>query len=386
MSFFQLPTVHKRDDLTHIMYASFFNPHERKVNRTFMNYLNMLKSKIDGNSLAWTKYKKYTNPYEFIHTSVPNTNQSISSLTPLSRSYYKMVEICHTFDLLKDDSPITTFHLAEGPGGFIEALNDLRGNNLHDTYYGMSLIDSSNTNVPGWDKSQAFLDSHPNVVIESGVTQNGDITAPENLLYCHQKYKGTMDLVTADAGIDYSFDFALQEHTSANLILCQIAFGCAMLKSGGTFIVKMFDISTSFSVDMMYFLSLAFDNVHMFKPNTSRYANSERYIVCQGFRLEGDVRLVDFFCRTMNHSVSRLFLQDVPYMYLTKLEECNAIIGQQQVEHILFTLSLLDNPKPNRLESIRRRHVSLSMKWCEKHDIPTHAVVQSNIFSEQSVA
>ena len=379
-----MPTMHTRDDLPHILYASFFNTNERKVNRTFMNYLNNLKSKIDGNSVAWSKYKRYTNPYEFIHTTIPTTPHSVSCITPLSRSYYKMIEICNTFNLIEERKPMKTFHLAEGPGGFIEALCDL-SKNTNNVHYGMTLIEPSNKNVPGWESTTAFLESHPNVIIESGVTNNGDITCPKNLMYCYQKYKGSMDLITADAGIDYSFDFTLQEQTSANLIMCQIALGCAMLKNGGTFILKMFDISTSISVDMLYFLSLAFNTVYMFKPNTSRFANSERYIICQGFRFANNVRIVNFFARTINHGVSRIFTHDIPYLYLSKLEECNAIVGQQQIEHILFTLSLLDNPKPQRLETIRRRHVALCIKWCEKHGIPTHSVAQNNIFTQQCV-
>lgn len=376
--------MHKRDDLSHILYASFFNANERKVNRTFMSYLNKLKSNIDGNVVAWSKFKRYTNPYEFIHTPDPTTSRSVSSLAPLSRSYYKMVEMSNTFDLLDQKPQMRTFHLAEGPGGFIEALCDLRKNS-GDIHYGMTLTDPSNQSVPGWGDSETFLNANPNVFIEHGATKNGDITSPENLVYCYQKYRGTMDLVTGDAGVDYSFDFALQEQTSANLILCQIAFGCAMLKPGGAFVVKMFDISTIISVDLLYFLSLTFDSVHMFKPNTSRYANSERYIVCQGFRFANNVHIANFFCQTMNHGVSRLFSQEVPYMYLSKLEETNAIIGQQQVEHILFTLSLLENPKPQRLETMRRRHVALCVKWCEKHGIPTHSVNQNNIFTQQCV-
>ena len=38
---------------------------------------------------------------------------------------------------------LKSFHLAEGPGGFIEATNYMRGNS-NDLYYGMTLIDENN--------------------------------------------------------------------------------------------------------------------------------------------------------------------------------------------------------------------------------------------------
>ena len=35
------------------------------------NYLTIMKEKIDIHSNEWDTYKKYTNPYEFIHTIIP---------------------------------------------------------------------------------------------------------------------------------------------------------------------------------------------------------------------------------------------------------------------------------------------------------------------------
>jgi hypothetical protein len=37
--------------------------------------------------------------------------------------------------------PIHSFHLAEGPGGFIEALANTR-NNAHDVYVGITILES----------------------------------------------------------------------------------------------------------------------------------------------------------------------------------------------------------------------------------------------------
>ena len=58
-----------------------------------------------------------------------NDNRSVALIKPLSRSFFKMIEICCSFSLL-DSLPIAckSFHLAEGPGGFIEALAYMRKN------------------------------------------------------------------------------------------------------------------------------------------------------------------------------------------------------------------------------------------------------------------
>mgnify|MGYP000574619485 FL=1 len=62
--------------------------------------MNTIKKQIDLNYENWDYFKKYTNPYEFIHTIIPNTKQSVSKLKPLSRSFYKMVEITNQLNLL----------------------------------------------------------------------------------------------------------------------------------------------------------------------------------------------------------------------------------------------------------------------------------------------
>ena len=136
MSYFLLPEIH--NNINDIYFQSCEN-NNATVSVTLNSYLNKVKRQIDENYDTWDHMKRYTNPYEFIHTIVPNTKSSVSKMKPLSRSFYKMVEIVNMFNLFKDydDNPINTFHLAEGPGGFIEATQYLRKNSS-DKYYGMT--------------------------------------------------------------------------------------------------------------------------------------------------------------------------------------------------------------------------------------------------------
>ena len=57
---------------------------------------------------------------------------------------------------------------------------------------------------------------------------------------------------------------------------------------------------------------------------------------------------IDLFslCQYLRH-------QYLPYLYINKLEDINAILGQQQLENILATLYLLDNNKPDKLDTIK---------------------------------
>ena len=50
-----------------------------------------------------------------------------------------------------------------------------------------------------------------------------------------------------------------------------------MFHAGGHFVCKVFDMFTPFSVGLFYLLYRCFERVCIFKPVTSRPANSERY-------------------------------------------------------------------------------------------------------------
>uniref|UniRef100_A0A672N881 Cap-specific mRNA (nucleoside-2'-O-)-methyltransferase 1 n=1 Tax=Sinocyclocheilus grahami TaxID=75366 RepID=A0A672N881_SINGR len=52
----------------------------------------------------------------------------------------------------------------------------------------------------------------------------------------------------------------------------------------GHFVCKTFDLFTPFSVGLIYLLYLCFERVSLFKPVTSRPANSERYVVCKSLK------------------------------------------------------------------------------------------------------
>ena len=70
------------------------------VSHALCNLLCDIKHRIDIKEREWDAMKRYTNPYEYIHSVVPNKRKSIASNKPLSRSYFKMIELMGFFKLL----------------------------------------------------------------------------------------------------------------------------------------------------------------------------------------------------------------------------------------------------------------------------------------------
>jgi hypothetical protein len=173
----------------------------------------------------------------------------------------------------------------------------------------------------------------------------------------------------------------------------------AVQKKGGTLIMKLFDVFTKLSLDIMYLLTLMYDKVSIVKPNTSRYANSERYVVAQGFkspdgRLDWTIQFAPILERipkqklieTSSHSedgsdenqseayryanILSLVNDDIPRILMTKIEESNASIGQQQMDNISSTLTLIKNPRQDKMEKMRISSIQRCVVWCQKHDLP----------------
>ena len=356
-------------------------PSECLINESLHEYLSKIKLKISELE-TWDTMKKYTNPYEYIHTTIPGSRSSVCKFKPLSRSYFKMIEMIRSLYLLDGfgPGPVHTFHLAEGPGGFIEAVRHVRIVEHHaassDELHGMTLVEESE-HVPGWKKSREFLDQNPQVKIEVGKDGTGDVLSPDNLEHNFRQHRNSMHLVTGDGGFDFSSDFLNQESSAAELIFGQIAHGVLMQKKGGHMVIKLFDAFTRPTIEMIYLLTGLYKKVYVIKPNTSRYANSERYLVCKGFRLDDSSDLFEVIMSAFRKigDSKGLRLKSVlgiriPHYFITRLEEYNAIIGQQQIETINSTLQLIAAPfsvRNEKIEHLKKNNIMRCTQWCSKN-------------------
>ena len=361
------------------------------ISKSLSKYLNEAKQQIANYNGNWDNVKKYTNPFEFIHTNIPHTSYSISKYKPISRAFFKIVEIYNTFNLLSHSHPIKTYHLAEGPGGFIEATSYLRKNKA-DKYYGMTLIEKKNNNVPGWKKSEIFLKKYSNVHIETGSTENGDLYHPDNFKYCFNKHQNSFHIITGDGGFDFSSDFNHQEDQAFRLIFTQVMYAIAMQKYGGTFILKIYDCFLLSTNQLIYLLSSFYNNVYISKPNTSRYANSEKYIICTDFK-ETDTTLISHkFHRVLTvlqnikfdiYSISNIIDIPINLYFKNHIEEINAIFGQQQIENIINTTKIVSfrEKKNDKLNQNKNMNIQKCINWCIQNNIPYNKFQQpSNIF------
>jgi len=338
-----------------------------------------LKNEIDRVAPVgyWDDAKKITNPYEYIFLSLQRRMPwSIAAIQPLSRSYFKMIEL---WDLLGLTATATA-HSAEGPGGFLEAIQDRVGRPI--PMIAMTLKSTERT-VPGWRKSHAFLETYPSVHITYGADQTGNLYSLANqdaFATAATEYlapAGKADVYTADGGFDFSADFNGQENTVQRLLIAEALAGLMTLSDGGTMILKLFDMKSRATLEFIWILSSCFVQTALVKPRTSRPANSERYWIGRSFRGTPDWILKFFRALTATDAPSGWDHLFDPRgstvwspVWLAEIQAFQEEVELHQFNKIQLTLNLIRSPTRELVHDLLIQNIRASRDWCHSHLIP----------------
>jgi hypothetical protein len=330
-----------------------------------------IKNEIDRIAPAgfWDDVKKITNPYEYIFLSLQRRmHRSISAIVPLSRSYFKMIEL---WDVLGLTMVSRTAHTAEGPGGFLEAIQDRTG---HTTAMTAMTLRSTERTIPGWRKSQAFLNRHSNISIIYGPDSTGNLYNLDNQ-DAFAAAAAPADVYTADGGFDFSADFNGQENTVQRLLVAEALAGLTTVRPGGTMIVKMFDTKNRATLELMWVLATCFERTGLIKPYTSRPANSERYWIGQGLRVDTPTWTFDLLRRLTATDApngwNQLFAE-APWTpeWLAGVQNFQETLEMHQFNKIELTLNLIRTPTRAQVQTLLRENIANSRRWCIEHRIP----------------
>lgn len=372
--------------------------------------INRVKNRINEfDHFEWEDLKKLTNPYEYIYAfnnrKNSNYSRSVTTLRPLSRSFFKMIEIIYEFihELYDTESHdmINTLHIAEGPGGFIEASRYIRKKECtsdiyqYDKVFGITLIEPSQKNVPAWKQSSIFLRNNPEVIISKGFDNTGNIYNTDNIIYLANQIISPPEtpidhinipssrhasFITADGGFDYSIEYNYQEQASCKLIFSEILTALLCQKSHGDFVCKFFDMNAYFTIEMLYLLFICYEKVIIYKPFTSRIANSEKYVICKNFHgidstfLERLIQVLKEWNGYENETINQLF-EAIPERFIADMKVINKKIIDIQIQNITNTIKLLNN-SDKYINNVQWKQKNIKMQienarsWCEKYNIP----------------
>lgn len=306
------------------------------------------------NEITIDYINKIVNPFEFVHSIVPGSNISVSKVKPESKIFFEMFEIFQLFsinDFLSLKQKINIAHLTPNHSSTNYFLNMLRE------------------------------DDDDTIVCEDFVFKQ------LYSMFLKNQFEHKLDLLICEFN-----DYTDTRSYIKNMLLT-FAIIVKYQASDGVCIIKIDNVFYKPIIDIIFALSTIYDKIFIIKPTISDIATGERYIVCKSFNVNG----VDF--SNLLHQVETKVIpkldtkecdfhyesvikNNIPYFFLNKIEESNAVIGQQQLEAYDFIINIFKNKnRDEKIESIKRTHIQKCINWCEKNQLPHNKFVDKiNIF------
>jgi 23S rRNA U2552 (ribose-2'-O)-methylase RlmE/FtsJ len=335
------------------------------------------------------KFIRLTNPFELVNSG--KGRHSVIAIDTINRAYFKMIELLHNFDddqsNLKFNKTITYAALAEGPGGFIQAVIDYRKDNYRDKIIGITLKNDYQTSTK-WNNG--FLKNKFQINFGDPEINDGNLLNPKNIIAYSKLFdKNKADLVTADGGFFVKGKKQVfKEQLHSKLFLCEVITALMVQKIGGIFILKIYDIFTKFTVQLLTLLSTVYEEIYITKPVTSRPANSEKYIVCKNYlgipeeiiqNLLNSIDTDEF--RNQNTYLESLWIGELSPQIIKSCVEINKLLLGYKLRHINDTLILTkkftpvaNNQNNKKFKTIQAqaliRQKKIAKIWADIHNIP----------------
>jgi hypothetical protein len=334
-------------------------------------YLNDVYSQVfkldkisDENEITIEYINKIVNPFEFIHTNVPGSVISVSKVKPDSNIFFELMEIFQLFninEILSLKHKINIAHFTPNYTSTNYLLNMLREDN--DDY----------------------------IICEEF---NYDLLLNK---FVNNSYENKIDLMICE--------FNENDYTNVNNYIQNVVLILLLIirnqSNQGTCVFKLNNIFYKPIIDVLFMLSSLYDRMYLIKPSISNITTGERYIICKTFNarildqsnLRNDIEstiisLNSHFNKYINNNnvnamcIKSLIENEIPYYFLNKLEESNAVIGQQQLEAYDQIINIFKNKsRDDKIENLKRNHIQKCIQWCEKNQLPHNKFIDKiNIF------
>lgn len=330
------------------------------------------------------KARTRSNPFETIRSGIF-----------LNRAAMKMANIDATFEfmftepqrtngesLIRRNELLYFADVCAGPGGFSEYV--LWRKTWESKGFGFTL------KGPNDFKLEEFRAGSPETFEPYyGEKENGNIYDSANLksfskfVYENTDKKG-VHFMMADGGFSVEGRENEQEVLSKRLYLCQFLCALMVVRPEGHFVCKLFDIFTPFSVGLIYLICMAFNQVCIFKPNTSRPANSERYIICK-CKKQVTKDVADYLYE-INEQFDRNICEVVPLEVLRSskkfydyIYESNNKIGKRQINYLNKIRVFAQNVSLRDQPNLRKRYLEM---WGVPDRLVTKKQIPLEVFEE----
>ena len=131
------------------------------------------------------------------------------------------------------------------------------------------------------------------------------------------------------------------------------------------------------TLDFLFLLQCVYSSINIYKPYTSRVANSERYIICNDFK-GIDLNYLNKLISIMvlwnnldsNITIDRIY-NNLPINFYNYINKVNSFIIKQQVEYINKTINIINNDYDSIwYQKNEDYQLDNAYKWCSQNNIP----------------
>lgn len=289
-----------------------------------------------------------------------------------TNAWMKFWEICEKYlkpiliEYNKKNPNLNSFHVAEAPGNFIICLNHYISQfNLVWNWRAESYVEDSDMGTLGDDYGLIKKTKNKWLL---GIEENGDICSSANIRSFAHTLENDLNpilLYTGDGKIE-THDYDEEELLNLRILYGQV-FGClATLDIGGTCIIKAFSTFEAPTISLLYLLQLSFWKLYIFKPYTSRGANSEMYIIGLDYRgiIPSNMKkLLNWFDDIEDDVLKKYSLfkeDDIPKTFIEKIEKMAIDRTERQAKYL-------------------NRNFELYKQYCDSDDITEIAEDMSEI-------
>jgi 23S rRNA (uridine2552-2'-O)-methyltransferase len=171
-----------------------------------------------------------------------------------SRASYKLLQIQERYRIVQRGDVVVD--LGAAPGGWLQVIRKL-------------------------DATAIAVDLQQIAPLDGVTSIRADITAPEIVVERIQELVGKVNVVVSDAAPNLSGVWSLDHARSIDLSSCALKIATGVLKTGGNFVVKVFqgELFETFTREV----SAHFSFVKSFNPRASRKQSAEIYVVAKRY-------------------------------------------------------------------------------------------------------
>jgi hypothetical protein len=307
------------------------------VSESLHKYVEDIRIPICERINEWHTYARFAHP--FCETVVPICN---------------LLEIVRTFNVLDHNAPLNIMTISQPPG-YINVIAHARNYCVKDRY--LNIKPSPDTFALTGDWTSAPL-------------------SVAGISYFAAVHRNTMNVIFAE--IEPNNGLESREVVDFSKVFSQVVYAICMQSTSGTFILTIADIFRAHTIDILAILSIVYETVHIAKPSSSRADTAERFVVCQDFRPIAGANVYSYLHQCFvdlsqtrkcpGIYTHRIFAAEIPSIFLDKISEINAVLGQQQLENLKTTISLIDNKHRDIKTSVlMRQHAEVYGRWCVEY-------------------